>query len=661
MTRKHERWRCALRRVCGVVMAAGTVATHAAPEPVNLASADLQTLLDVEISGASKFTLRLSESASSATVITSEQMRALGYRTLADALRSVRGVVVSSDRTYSYLGVRGFSAPGDYNTRILLLIDGNRVNDTVYDQAFLGSEFPLDLDLVDRVEFIPGQGSAVHGANALFGVVNVVTRRPDTVGTQQAAVTLGSAGLRHFRVTGSRLLGRTSVLLSATTSRVSGRDVYYSGFDAPETNQGISRRTDHERNDQLFAKLSSGTLSATLIHADSIRGLSAYPDTVFNDPRSLSRDKQTLADVALQQRLDSLSDWKLRLYAGTYSYRADYIVDYPPLTLNRDGAQSRWWGVETSVFTQRIDAHRIVVGADLQSSPTRDQSNVDVWPEEATYLDDHRSSSRVSLYAEDQWTVSPTISLTAGARIDRTSGMSTQLNPRLGAMWRPVTAWLLKLIHGTAYRPPNAFETWYALSDEDVYRANPALGKERVRGTEIVVEHRPDVSTRWTLSAYANHSSKLIVQTFDEDGLLSYQNLGVLRARGIEIEFERVWPNGAQLRANYSRQQVDDRNGGGFEAAAPDHLGKLIAVLPMHPGWTLGAETVLVGRRGSVAGYGVSNLTLSRSLPRERGRFSLGVQDVFDRNAGDPGIDSVLQPMAPHDGRTLRLKLELEF
>ncbi|WP_325481524.1 TonB-dependent receptor plug domain-containing protein [Piscinibacter sp.] len=643
-------------------MAAGTVAVHAASEPADLASADLDTLLDVEISGASKFTLRMSESASSATVITSEQMRALGHRTLADALRSIRGVVVSSDRTYSYLGVRGFSAPGDYNTRILLLVDGNRVNDTVFDQAFLGSEFPLDLDLVERVEFIPGQGSAVHGANALFGVVNVVTRRPDPAGTQQAAVTLASGALRQFRVTGSRLLGRTSVLLSATTLREGGHDVYYGGFDAPETNHGISRRTDHERNDQLFAKISSGTLSATLIHADRSRGLSAIPDVVFNDPRTLYRDTQTLADVALQQRLDTLSDWKLRLYAGSYSFRGDYIVDYPPLSLNRDGAQSRWWGVETSVFTEHIDAHRIVVGADLQISPTRDQTNVDVWPEEAIYLDDHRTSRRVSLFAEDQWTVSPAISLTAGARLDRIGGMASQVNPRLGAVWRPGAKWVLKLIHGTAYRPPNAYETWYATPAAGVYKANPALREERVRGTELAIDHRPDASTRWTLSAYANRGRSLIVQTLDEaDDMMVYENLGLLRARGVELEFERVWSNGAQLRANYSRQQVNDRHGDGFDAAAPAHLGKLIAVLPVRAGWTLGAETVLVGERGGVPGYGVSNLTLSRSLPSERGRFSLGVQDVFDRHAGDPGSDSVLQPVAPHDGRTVRLKLELEF
>jgi outer membrane receptor for Fe3+-dicitrate len=106
---------------------------------------------------------------------------------MAEVLRSVLGVFVNSDRACAYPGVRGSAAPGDHNIRILLLIDGNRVNDTVCDQAALGSEFLVDLDLVERVEFVPGQGSAVHGANALFGIVNVITRHAAAAGGGEAA------------------------------------------------------------------------------------------------------------------------------------------------------------------------------------------------------------------------------------------------------------------------------------------------------------------------------------------------------------------------------------------------------------------------------------------------------------------------------------------
>ena len=84
-----------------------------------------------------------------------------GYRTLADILRSVRGFYVTNDRNYSYLGVRGFSRPGDYNARILLLVDGHRLNDNIFGAALIGTEFPLDVDLIERVEIIRGPSSSL--------------------------------------------------------------------------------------------------------------------------------------------------------------------------------------------------------------------------------------------------------------------------------------------------------------------------------------------------------------------------------------------------------------------------------------------------------------------------------------------------------------------
>jgi iron complex outermembrane receptor protein len=502
----------------------------------------------------------------------------------------------------------------------------------------------------------------VHGGNALFGVVNVVTRRPLPGAPDEAALTLGSGGSRQLRLTGQRALGGGQLLLSATALREAGRDAYYAVHDTPQTGHGISRRTDHERSDQLFAKFMLGEVSATLIHADRTKGLSAIPDTVFGDPRSLYRDTQTLGDLTLQRRLDGLSLWKLRLYGGRYTFRGDYIVDGSPVSLNRDRAHSAWWGIETHAFTERYDAHRVVVGADVQVSPRRDQRNEDVWPQPATYLDDHRDGRRLSVFAEDRWTLSPAWSLTSGGRIDRERDRRAQFNPRVALGWRPQPAWVLKLIHGAAYREPNAYESWFATPDTGGYKANPALGAERVHGDELVVEYRPGAASRWTLSLYRNRARNLIVQQVDPaDGLVVYRNAGAIRARGLELEAEQAWATGVHLRANYALQQVHDVSGQSLERQVPRHLAKLIVVAPLRAGWTLGGETVLVGRRGDTAGYGVTRLTLSSKVWRERAVLSLGVRDVLDRRAGDPGGDSVLQPLSPHDGRSGLLELEVRF
>jgi len=622
----------------------------------DLALRPLGALLNMEVSGASKFPASLSETAAAATIITADQIRAFGYQTLGDVLRSVRGVLVSTDRTYTYLGVRGLSMPGDYNTRVLLLIDGNRVNDTVYDQAFLGSEFPLDLDAVDRVEFIPGQGSAVHGANALYGVVNVVTKKASGNTPTELSTTFGQGNSRQVRIgRGLSLSNGASLLLSASALRSAGTDAHY----APEsTGEGerISSLTDHERNSKLFAKYAYGELTASFIYADRIKGLTDMSGTLFGDPRSQYRDTEALLDVSLSRRFNDTDRWRLRVYAGSYDFQADYAVG--STTLNRDTAQSRWYGVEGNAFIERFDDHKLVLGGDAMVSPRRDQANFDLAPD-AVYLDDRRRTSRISAFVEDQWSPAASVTITIGARYDQSRDAAGAFSPRLAAVWRASAELSLKAIHGSAYRPPNAYESYYTA---DTFRGNPDLKSERVSGDELIAEYRPSGSDRWTVSAFRTRANRLIVQSVEESsGKLVYGNVGSFDVRGFEAGYEHVWDNGAALRTSLSSHEYGGISASDVSSSSAHRLGKMAASAPLAQGTTLAWETVLVSRRGGVSGYGLSNLTLVRSFERQRARLSFGLLDVFDRAPAEPGSDSVVQRPAPGYGRSLRVKAELAF
>ena len=112
--------------------------------PVDAAEVDdlsLDDLLNTRITTASKFSQRVSQAPSSVTVIRGDEIRSHGWRNLSEALVSVNGFEISTATDYRYLGVRGFSQPGDYNSRILLLIDGIPANDGIYDQAMIGPVF----------------------------------------------------------------------------------------------------------------------------------------------------------------------------------------------------------------------------------------------------------------------------------------------------------------------------------------------------------------------------------------------------------------------------------------------------------------------------------------------------------------------------------------
>ncbi|MCL6471060.1 MAG: TonB-dependent receptor, partial [Ralstonia sp.] len=163
-------------------------------DATDLTALPIEQLMQVQVvTGASKYAQAANEAPANVSVITAADIKAYGWRTLADILGSLPGLYTNYDRSYNTLGARGFLRAGDYDTRFLLLIDGHRTNDPIFDQAAVGTEAILNVDLIERVEYVPGAGSAVYGSNALFGVINIITKRGRDIDGVQASASTGSA------------------------------------------------------------------------------------------------------------------------------------------------------------------------------------------------------------------------------------------------------------------------------------------------------------------------------------------------------------------------------------------------------------------------------------------------------------------------------------
>ena len=158
-------------RVWALAAVLPTLAHGQQPDPTN----ELEALLNTQVEGASRYAESALDAPAVVSVIGRDTSVGLGHVTLADMLERLPGTYVTSSRTYSAVGLRGFNRPGDYNARILMTIDGYRVNDALYDQALPEFEFPIIADWVKRLELINGPASSVYGGNALLGVANVVT------------------------------------------------------------------------------------------------------------------------------------------------------------------------------------------------------------------------------------------------------------------------------------------------------------------------------------------------------------------------------------------------------------------------------------------------------------------------------------------------------
>jgi iron complex outermembrane receptor protein len=641
----------------GLGWQAGALAAAAAP--ADLASFALEELLNMEVYSASKFQQRVSEAPSAVTVITAEEIKAYGHRTLADILRTVRGLYVSYDRSYSYVGVRGFGRPGDYNTRLLLLLDGYRLNDNVYDGALVGSDFILDVDLIERVEFVPGPGSAIYGSNAFFGVINVITKRGRQIDGAEVSAELASHNTWKTRASyGRRLDNGADLLLSVGRYDSQGQDLFYPEFGA--TAIGL----DHDRADNFYGKFAFADFTLALAHADRKKGTpTASYGQDFNDPRSNTVDRQSFLDLKYQRTLTEHLEFTGRAFYGLYHYTGDYIYSGVD---NHDRTDGRWWGTELKLIHTAFKNHKLVYGGEYQRDAQRDQANYDLDPY-ALYLDDRRQSERWGVYLQDEYSLNERTLLSAGIRYDRSAEGHNSVSPRLGLIYRWDDATTVKALYGSAFRAPGGYELYYAASGPPDQLPNPNLSPEKIKTYELVLEKVIGSDTRLTAAAYHYEIEDLIEQETLPSGDLRFNNIAQAEANGIEFEVERRWADGAQLKASYT-WQLAQRYDGAWLDNSPRHLANLNWSQPiLGKRWRSGLELQYIGsRRTDQAGVSagsslVTNLTLTSNKLAKDLEVAAGVYNLFDQDYADPASDEHSQAVLRQDGRTWRLKLTYRF
>ena len=377
---------------------------------------DLEQLMKIEIVVAgSKRAQQSRDVASFVSVVTAAEIREHGYRTLADVLRTLPGFYVSNDRNYSYIGVRGFSRPGDWNSRILLLLNGLRTNENVYDLAYIGEEFSVDVDLIERVEVIRGPSSALYGSNAFFAVINVVTRPGSSLAGAEIATSAASFGTYSGRASYGRTFANDlDLLVSATYSDGRGRNLFYPEFDAPLTNNGIANGVDHEGFHKILVTASKGDFSFQANTVSREKGLptGSYA-TIFNDKRTRTTDGLSLASLSFDRAFSDGASFSTRLHAGRYAYDGEYAY-YPDLPPNKDLAVGEWVGLDVDAARKIGSRQFLTFGAEFRDNFKQFMTNFDPEPY-VLYSDVRNKSTRGGVFAQDEIKLADPLMLYAGA------------------------------------------------------------------------------------------------------------------------------------------------------------------------------------------------------------------------------------------------------
>lgn len=621
-------------------------------KPPDLTTIRIEDLMKIEIEpvfGASRRLQPVTEAPSSVTIITAEDITRFGYRTLAEILQGVRGFYVSDDRNYSYAGTRGFAQPGDYNTRILLLIDGHRINDAVYDQAPVGHELGLDPTTFERVEIIRGPSSALYGTNAFFAVVNVITKG----GTDEASVIVegGQLGTRAVRAHVARALSPTvRALIGASYFETDGvKRLFFPEY--ADDNGGIAEGLDGDQAHAVFAKLMwrGVTLSAATTSRTRSVPTAAY-DTIFNDPAFETSDARSYIDLNATYGIRQ-GKLTFRAFADRYTY--DGVYPYAEGDMD-DSAVAVWWGSSVRFATPVGNRHLVTAGASFRNAPQQDQfSSTPGYPDDDLRIE--QSSSFWALLVDDEIRLHEKVRVNLGLRYDDYVGFN-RVTPRAALIVNRSTNEAFKYLFGTAFRAPNAYESDYLTVGDRSANLQP----ETATSHELVWERYVGDWLRTSVSGYYNDVTNLLRLVTADSGDIVVRNLGQVHSRGIEVEVEARHASGVRGLASYGLQEAIDQENGLDMTNSPRHLFQARGWVPLPwPDAWLSAELRGISRRltlaeGSVDGATTMNLGLTIPLGR-RFVFEANARNIFDSAVAEPGSEEHRQRAIVQNGRVVRV------
>lgn len=635
--------------------------------------ADEQSVLFEEMPSvftASRYQQPITKAPASVDVINAEQIKRYGWRSVGAMLSSLPGFLGTYDRAYQHVGVRGFAPPGDYNTRILVLIDGHRVNENLQDYAGLGQDFPVDVENIERVEVVRGPASSLYGSSALFAVVNVITQRGrDFQGARLAGELASYDTHRGQAGFGKKFANGLEALVTASFYHSDGQEnLKYPGL-------GTAHNLDDEQVERLFGKTSWNdfTLSGGFMQRKKFLPAGSI-GAAFDQPGSFYHDRRAYADLNYQHNFNH--DWQLtgRLFWDGYEFDDNLVSRVSNAQLvNHDIWQGQWFGGEALLSHQIFDSHRLTLGLEYRRNFLQRMANHDQEPY-VVLADNRLNSSIYGVYLQDEWTIFDNLSLQAGGRYDHYDSFGGTFNPRLGLIYQPWKDTTLKLLYGTAFRAPNAFESMYTCC-ENTWVGNTALKPEQIETYEFVVEQRLNRYLDLRLSPFYNRLADVITVTGSGtlDSPQQFRNTGNAEAHGLETQLLGHYKD-IESRVSYTYQQ--SRSLSQEPAAnAPSHMAKLNLSAPL---WAdklfAGLEVRYVSRRNTgvsdwSGSYTVTNLTLTAQRWVKGLELTGGVYNLFGERYTDPASPnqapvtspSSLSATIPQDGRNFRIRLSYDF
>jgi len=617
----------------------------------------------------------LNRAPSVATVITAEDIAAIGASDLDEVLEIVPGLHVSRSTVFNgpvYV-FRGIHR--DTNPQVLMLENGIPVT-TVFagGRGIAWGGYPVEN--IARIEIIRGPGSAIYGADAYAGVINIITRTAEDIEGTEVGTRVGSFRTRDAWVQHGGSLGPVDVAAYLRVGETDGhrrtvRADAQTGWDAIlGTGASHAPGPIDAGRDAVDARLDLAydkwRLRAGYKQRDNVG--SGIGLSLALDPTGESYSERITTDLTYHDGAFA-KDWDVTLQASYLHYEefSDLTLFPPGASFDPDGVEvfadgmignpDKWEEherVSGSAFYSGLEHHtiRLGVGAEKRAvyriresknfnpdfSPIGSGSVGDVIDvsDTAPFLRPRSRNVRY-LYAQDEWRLAKDWTLTAGLRHDQYSDFGGTTNPRLALVWETAYNLTTKLLYGTAFRAPS-FTELYNINNPVVI-GNPELKPEKMRTVELALAWQPVASTQLGINVF-RYEMRDMIRLVD----IRYENTG--RQTGTGLELEAAWSAAKDLRlsGNYAYQRSIDRATRSDAGFAPHHQVYLRGDWRFAPGWLANSQINWVGERrrevgdtrSSLSGYHTVDLTLRTQAGRHAWDLAFSVRNLFDADAREP-------------------------
>jgi outer membrane cobalamin receptor len=654
-------------------------------------------------------------SAGSTSVVTAEQIKIMGATELHEILETVPGIhasLQSLTNDYQY-SVRGIANKA--NAEMLILLNGTRITSPFQGSTLTGTELPVAA--IERVEVVRGPGSAVYGADAFAGVINIITKKAKDIDGSQVGVRAGnwdtqSAWGQH----GGQWAGwdiATSIQYQHTAGD-SGRIIQSDSQTRLDNGFGTQASLAPSAMNTRFKALDSH-LSLQRKHWD----MNFWAFNVLDvgsrtggagalDPKGGADSAQYLGDVRFSTE-DWSPNWEFLAHLSyLYAHVNANVNVFPnnaivPIdALGQINFQSGSTAVPTAFangliedmrHTQKIpaielssiykgwDKHlfRLSAGLRYEEFTIQESSNknrvillgnnapvaiggplVDVTGTPSAFIKD-TSRTIGSLVLQDEWQIAKDWHLTAGVRYDYYSDFGSTVNPRFALAWDISNQLTTKLLYGKAFRAP----TFTELYSQPF--GNKNLKPENINMVEWAFDYRPFSSLRTALNLYYYRIHGLIMAPSINDISFSYQNSGGQDGYGTELEASWKLSEQLSLTGNYAWQYSHNKSTGLRVTGVPEHQVYFAATWVFVPQWQFQSQINWVGSRTREPGdnrplkdYETIDFTLRGNKLWGHVNLAASLRNAFDANNFEPARNEMPVNL-PLPGRSFYLEASVNF